>query len=173
MAADPKATGAEKAGDQPSQQEFSIQKVFMKDCSFEAPSAIEMFQGEWKPEVQVDLQTAGNEVSQDIQEAVLSLTVTAKNTDKTAFIAEVKMAGIFVIKQYPKDQLKMILATVCPNILFPYAREVVSDLIVRGGFPTLYLNPVNFEALYAQQQAQAEKKAAEGKAKATADGEGK
>lgn len=139
-------------------QEFSIQKIYIKDVSFEAPNAAEMFQSDWKPEVKVDLQTAGSGISGDIHEAVLSLTVTANNGGKVAFLAEVKMAGLFVIKDYPEAQLKLILATVCPNILFPYARETVSDLIVRGGFPTLYLNPVNFEALYAQQQAQAKAK---------------
>lgn len=152
-----KSDDAGAAGQQ-SEHEFSIQKIYIKDASFESPNAAEMFQTEWKPKVQVDLQTSGSPLNDDVHEAVLSLTVTVKNDDKTAFIAEVKKAGIFIIRNYAPEQLKLILATVCPNILFPYAREVISDLIVRGGFPTLYLNPVNFEALYAQQQAKLQSK---------------
>lgn len=136
------------------QHEFVIQRIYVKDASFEAPNTPDFFQTEWKPEVTVDMQTTSSPVLDKFHEVVLTLTITAKIEDKTAFLIEIQQAGIFTINNYPEDQLDMILGSVCPNIIYPYAREVASDMIVRGGFPSLYLNPINFDALYARQKAQ-------------------
>ena len=140
--------------DESSKHEFVIQRVYTKDASFEAPNSPESFQTEWKPAVTVDLQTSSSQVLDKFYEVVLTLTITAKIDDKTAFLIEIHQAGIFTIKNYPEDQMDMILGSVCPNIIYPYAREAASDLIVRGGFPNLYLNPINFDALFAKQQAE-------------------
>ena len=131
-------------------QTFDIQRVYIKDTSFESPNAPVIFRDEWQPEVNIDLQTKSQPLEGDAHEVVLTVTVTAKKKDKTIFLVEVQQAGIFTITGFDKDNLGHMLGSFCPNILFPYAREVVSDISVRGGFPPLYLTPVNFDALYAQ-----------------------
>lgn len=135
---------------QAQQQTFDIQRVYIKDTSFESPNAPAIFRDEWQPEVNIDLQTKSAPLEGDAHEVVLTVTVTAKKESKTIFLVEVQQAGIFTITGFDKDQLSHMLGSFCPNILFPYAREVVSDISVRGGFPPLYLTPVNFDALYAQ-----------------------
>ena len=132
------------------QQTFDIQRLYVKDTSFESPSAPAIFREEWQPEVNIDLQTKSQVLETDVHEVVLTVTVTAKKKEKTIFVIEVKQAGIFSIKGFNKDQLAHMLGSFCPNVLFPYAREVVTDISVRGGFPPLYLTPVNFDMLYAQ-----------------------
>jgi preprotein translocase subunit SecB len=136
--------------------EFNIQRLYIKDISFESPNSPEMFQAEWKPEVNVDLNVETNKLAEDVHEVVLKITVTTKLDKKTAFLAEVNQAGIFTLKNFDNEQFQAMLGSFCPNILFPYAREAVSDLTNRGGFPPLYLAPINFDALY-QQQLEAEK----------------
>lgn len=142
-----------------SQREFGIQKIYCKDLSFETPNSPDIFREEWKPEVNLQL---GNEAKilddGSIHEIVLTLTITAKLGDKTAYLVEIKQAGIFNISGYPEGELGAMVGAFCPNILFPYAREAVSDLVTRGGFPQLILAPVNFDALYHQhvQQQQVE-----------------
>jgi preprotein translocase subunit SecB len=138
--------------------EFAIQRLYVKDLSFEAPSSPEIYQMEWKPEVNLDLNINSKDLSNDMHEVAIKIMVTVKLPQKTAFIAEVEQAGIFTIKNFPADQLKAMLGSFCPNILFPYAREAVSDLVVRGGFPPLYLTPINFDALYQQQLEEEAKK---------------
>lgn len=144
------------------EQQFRIQKVYIKDASVESPNAPEMFTGNmgWKPEVNLQLNSETNEVSEGQYEVALTVTVTVKVEDKTAYLIEVKQAGLFQIAGVDTEQLQGILGAYCPNILFPFARESVSDLAVRAGFPQLLLDPINFDALYAQhlqqQQAQAE-----------------
>lgn len=146
--------------------QFSIQRVYTKDVSFETPNSPEIFQAEWKPDVQLNLDTRSKKLSDNTYEVVLALTVTAKIADKTAFLAEVQQAGIFVIGNLPEAQLAHAIGAFCPNTLFPYARETVANLVNRGSFPQLNLAPVNFDGLFAshmQQQAAQAKAAAESK----------
>ncbi|UJF19256.1 protein-export chaperone SecB [Vibrio sp. SS-MA-C1-2] len=140
-------------------QNFAIQRVFLKDVSFEAPNSPDMFQKEWNPDVNLDLDTQSRALAEGVFEVVLRLTVTVKNADDTAFLCEVQQGGIFAIEGMEANQLAHCLGAFCPNILFPYARETISSLVVKGTFPQLNLAPVNFDALfmnYLQQQAQTE-----------------
>lgn len=147
---------AEQEGNiqEPAEAQFSIQKVYVKDISFETPNTPEAFKMEWKPVVEMHMTNEGTPLGDDLFDVVLSVTLTVKIGDKTAYLVEINQAGIFLIKNIPEDVIGRMLATVCANILFPFAREAVSDIVTRGGFPQLLLSPVNFEALYAQQQQQ-------------------
>jgi preprotein translocase subunit SecB len=138
----------------PAAPEFDIQRIYTKDISFEAPETPHTFVQEWKPTVSLNLETKSNRIQDNLHEVILSITATVNTGDKTAFLIEVHQAGVFMIKGFPDDQLHQMLGSFCPNILFPYAREVVSDLVVRGGFPQLILAPVNFDALYHQHMEQ-------------------
>src|SRR3990167_3003833 len=129
---------------------FEIQRIFVKDISFEAPNTPQTFVEEWKPEVALNLESKSNRIQDNMHEVVLSITATVSTGKKTAFLIEVHQAGVFIVSGFPSDQLHQMLGSFCPNILFPYAREVVSDMVVRGGFPQLILAPVNFDALYEQ-----------------------
>lgn len=145
---------------QSSGQQFVIQKIYLKDVSFESPNAPAVFSGDtnsWQPEINVQINSGNQNVGQDIYEVVLTITVTAKQNDKTAFLVEVKQAGLFTISGMPADNLAGMLGAYCPETLFPFAREAVSNLVTNGGFPPLLLTPVNFNALYTQhlQQQQA------------------
>lgn len=146
-----------KAPSTDSQHEFSIQRIYTKDISFEAPNTPDIFQNEWTPQVDLNLNTDSKKLAADIYEVVLQLTVTVKLKDKTAFLVEIKQAGIFMLKGFAEEQLGPMLGSFCPNILFPYARELISETICRGSFPPLYLSPINFDALY-QEQLQKQKK---------------
>ncbi len=141
------------------EQGFGIHKIYTKDTSFESPNALEMFQmPEWNPDVHLDLHTKTEVADQDLHEVVLTLTVTAKTKDeKVAFLVEVQQAGLFYLSGFEKEELKHMLGSFCPSILFPYGREAVSNLVSRGGFPPLYLAPINFDMLY-QQHLEDEKK---------------
>lgn len=130
--------------------QFEIQRIFVKDLSYEAPNTPHTFTEEWKPEVQLNLETKSNRIQDNVHEVVLSVTATVTSSKKSAFLIEVHQAGIFLISNLPNEQLHQMLGSFCPNILFPYVREVISDIIVRGGFPQLLLAPVNFDALYTQ-----------------------
>lgn len=132
------------------QPQFEIQRIFVKDISFESPNTPHTFVEEWKPEVSLNLETKSNRIQDNVHEVVLSITATVSTAKKTAFLIEVHQGGVFLISGFPKEQLHQMLGSFCPNILFPYAREVVSDIVVRGGFPQLILAPVNFDALYSQ-----------------------
>jgi len=133
---------------------FEIQRIFVKDISFESPNTPQTFVEEWKPEVALNLETKSNRIQDNMHEVVLSITATVSTGKKTAFLIEVHQAGVFIVSGFPSDQLHQMLGSFCPNILFPYAREVVSDMVVRGGFPQLILAPVNFDALYEQHLSQ-------------------
>lgn len=135
-------------------QQFAIQKIYIKDVSFESPNSPAMFTKEWQPEVNLDMNTNTQALSEGVFEVVLSLTATVKNADQTAFLVEVQQAGIFTINGFAENDMGHMLGSFCPNILFPYAREAVSDLVTKGGYPPLILAPVNFDALYAQHLAQ-------------------
>lgn len=131
-------------------QQFAIQRVYIKDISFETPTGVEAFQTQWQPQVQLDVNTRANKLADDAHEVVLSLTVTATQDEKTMLLIEIQQAGIFAHQGIDGDQLNHVLNTVCPNILFPYAREMIDSLAVKGSFPALMLAPINFDALYQQ-----------------------
>jgi preprotein translocase subunit SecB len=136
------------------EQQFAMQRIYIKDLSFEMPLGAQVFTKQWQPQVQVDLNTKADRVSDDTYEAVLTITITAKLGEETAFLIEVQQAGAFHIKGLEGEQLRRVLMIMCPTILFPYARETVDSLALRGSFPPLMLQPVNFEALYVQAQQQ-------------------
>lgn len=151
--------------------EFGIQRIYIKDLSFEAPRAPEIFRADWTPEVALDLSTVVNNVAENAYEVVLKVTVTVKAKEKIAFLIEVQQAGIFTLKGFSKDQLGPMLGSFCPNILFPYVREVVSDVVNRGTFPPLYLAPINFDSLYQQHLTQQQQQPqSEGKNSTQQDG---
>ena len=140
------------------EQQFSIQKIYVKDASFESPNSPTVFaDGAWAPEVNLQINTTHNSVGNNAFEVNLKITVTAKQNTKTAFLVEITQSGIFGMAGFPQEQLAGMLGAFCPETLFPFAREVISDLVVKGGFPQLLLAPVNFNALYTQhlQQQQA------------------
>jgi preprotein translocase subunit SecB len=143
--------------------QFAIQRIYIKDVSFETPNSPAIFQTEWQPEIKLDLDTRSNKLADNTYEVILAVTVTATIGDKTAFLCEVQQAGIFTIGNMEEAQIAHMIGAFCPSTLFPYAREAISSLVNRGSFPQLNLAPVNFDALFAQyvqqraaQQAQAE-----------------
>jgi preprotein translocase subunit SecB len=131
-------------------QKFEIQKIYIKDLSFETPNTPKIFTEKWNPKTDVHIQTDNDKLDENIFEVGITVTVTATQDETTAFLAEVKQAGIFFIQHFPDEQHKQLLGSYCPNILFPFARETVAELVTKGGFPQLLLNPVNFDALYQQ-----------------------
>ena len=132
------------------QATFQIEKIYVKDLSLEIPNAPQIFTQQAQPQVEVRLDTAATPFSEGYYEASVSATVTAKVGDKTLFLAEAVQAGIFQMRNVPPDDLRPLLGIACPTILFPYLRETISVLVVRGGFPPVLLAPVSFEALYVQ-----------------------
>lgn len=141
-----------EAPDQAQQPIFSIEKLYVKDLSLEIPNAPQIFLERDPPQVDVQLHHSATNVEEGLYESVLTVTVTAKIGEKTVFLVEAGQAGIFTIRNIPQGDLEPVLGIACPNILFPYAREVISDAVVRAGFPPVLLNPVNFEALYQAQK---------------------
>jgi len=144
----------ETEGAERKQGQFAIQKVYVKDVSFETPNSPHIFKKQWQPQVNLDLASTATVLDDANYEVVLSITVTVTMDTLTVYLVEVQQAGIFHLTDVPQEVIGRMLATVCPNILFPFAREAVSDLVTRGGFPQLLLAPVNFDALYLQQQQQ-------------------
>lgn len=138
------------SGQDAPQQQFAIQRVYTKDISFETPNSPAIFTEKWEPEINLDLNTTNSRLHENVFEVVLTLTVTAKAGEKTAYLVEVKQAGIFGIAGFGEQELGHMLGAYCPGILFPYAREVISDLVSKGTFPQLLLAPINFDAIYAQ-----------------------
>ena len=144
-------------------KQFAIQKLYVKDASFESPATPESFSFKnWKPKIDLNLTNKQRQVEGDLYEAVLCVTATVTHQDSTAFLVEVHQAGLVTIAGFDDEEKKYLLGSQCMSVLFPYLREVVSDLSTRGGFPPLILSPVNFDALYHQhmQQQQAEQEAA-------------
>lgn len=131
-------------------KQFAINRIYIKDVSFESPNYHEQFAADWNPETNLDLTTNGRVLENNLYEVVISLTLTAKNNEQNAYLVEVQQAGIFTIDGFSEEELAHMLGTFCPNILFPYARETISELVTKGGFPHMYLAPVNFDAIYAQ-----------------------
>lgn len=137
------------------EQQFIIQRIYLKDVSFESPNSPAIFTSEWEPDTDLDLNTRVTPLQNDNYEVELMLTITVKSSEQVAFIVEVKQAGVFYISGYSQDQLNHLLAAYCPNTLFPYTREVIAGLVSKGSFPELHLSPINFDALYAQRLAEA------------------
>ena len=136
--------------EQNEQPVFGIEKLYIKDLSVEVPNAPEIFLEREAPQIEIQLNTGGRGVGEGVFEVILTVTVTAKFGEKTVFLVEVGQAGIFRIMNVPEDQIEPLIAVACPNILFPYARETVSDAVTRAGFSPIVLQPVNFEAMYMQ-----------------------
>ena len=136
--------------EQNEQPVFGIEKLYIKDLSVEVPNAPEIFLEREAPQIEIQLNTSGRGVGESVFEVILTVTVTAKFGEKTVFLVEVGQAGIFRIMNVPEDQIEPLIAVACPNILFPYARETVSDAVTRAGFSPIVLQPVNFEAMYMQ-----------------------
>jgi preprotein translocase subunit SecB len=139
---------ANQQADQQPQAEFMIQRLYLKDVSLESPNSPAVFQENSQPTVNLNIHTTTNKLNEALYEIVLAATVTATVDNRTVFLVEVKQAGIFTIKNIPEQNMPIVLNVTCPTVLFPYAREAISDLVVRGGFPHFYLAPINFEALY-------------------------
>ena len=170
--ADEQQNGAAAAAGEEAGQQFVLQRVYLKDLSFESPGAPAIFRKDYKPQVNVDLRTRSNAIEGDNYEVVLRITITAKLDDETAFLAEVQQAGIFFVRGIEGEELRRILAIYCPNVLFPYARETIDNIVTKGTFPALMLAQINFDALYAQAVQQAQQQAAEGEGAEAAESGG-
>ncbi len=137
----------------PPQQQVAIQKIYTKDISFESPNSPEMFVNppQVAPNVNFQLGTSHTHIQDALHEVVLKVTVTVTMGEKTAFLAEVDQSGLFTMQGFEEDQMPYLINSYCPNVLFPFAREAISDVVIKGGFPQLLLEPVNFDAVFAQQ----------------------
>jgi preprotein translocase subunit SecB len=147
---------AEAQGDGQQQAGFAIDRIYIKDLSLESPGAPQSLQLKEAPQVEIGLRTRGDQIGQDLYEFLLTLTVTATAAGKTVFLVEVTQGGVFNIHGIPPEQMQAVLAIHCPNVLFPYAREAIADATMRAGFPPVHLAPINFEAMYQAQLAQAQ-----------------
>ena len=137
-------------GSAPSQAQFTVEKIYVKDVSFEAPNAPAVFNEQGQPQLNMNLNQKVGRLEGDLFEVILGVTLTCTLNDKTVYLAEVEQAGIFGLTGFDERTLDMMLGTYCPNVLFPYVRQAISDLITNGGFPPFYMQPINFEALYAE-----------------------
>lgn len=149
-------TTSEAATTEESGPVFAIQRIYLKDLSFETPMGPSVFQKQWQPKVNQDLNTKNTKLENDLYEVALRLTLTVTDGEDTIYILEVKQAGIFAIKGLDPKQITHVINTTCPNILFPYAREAVDSVLSKGSFPALMLPPINFDALFASALKQAE-----------------
>ncbi len=139
------------ADEQTQKTHFSIQKIYVKDVSFESPDTPKAFSfAKWEPKIELNLNNSHTSIDENLYEAVLTITATVRHQEKTAFLVEVQQAGIFAVAGFNENEEKYLLGSQCMNILFPFARETISDLTTRGGFPPLLLSPVNFDALFQQ-----------------------
>lgn len=140
---------------------FNLEKLYVKDISLEIPHAPAIYLEQESPQIELQLNSQAQPVGEGVFEVTVTVTVTAKLTeqDKVAFLIEAKQAGVFQVRNVPEEELEPVLAVVCPNMLYPYLREVVSDMSVRAGFAPVLLNPINFEVLYQQQKQQEQTKA--------------
>ena len=140
--------------DEPQQPSFQIEKLYVKDISLEIPGAPQVFMQPQSPQLEIQVRSESANFAEGLYEVVITVTVTARAGDKTQFLAEAAQAGIFSLRNVPQADLEPLLAIACPTILYPYAREAISDLVTRGGFPPVLLAPVSFEAIYAQRMQQ-------------------
>ncbi|GIX36732.1 MAG: hypothetical protein KatS3mg126_2511 [Lysobacteraceae bacterium] len=169
---DSAANGAAQPQAQQPQAQIVLQKIYTKDVSFEAPAAPQIFQEEGQTNLQLNLSQRVTTLAENVYEVVLTVTLTCTLGEKTAYLAEVQQAGIFGIAGFDARNLEAVLATYCPNVLFPYARQTISDLIQGGGFAPFLLQPVNFEQIYAEQLRRRAAQQAEGAPAAGASAEG-
>ena len=132
------------------QKQLVLQKIYVKDLSFESPKAPMIFTTNVSPQTQLNVRSSAQQVAPDVQEVTLTITVEAKDKDSTLFLAEVAQAGIFLIQGYTADEHSILMGSFCPNTLYPFAREAIADLVTKGGFPPLLLQPLNFDAIYSQ-----------------------
>jgi len=132
------------------QRQLLLQKIYVKDLSFESPKAPMIFTTNITPQTQLNVRSSAQEVAPDTQEVTLTITVEAKDKDTTLFLAEVAQSGIFVIQGYTAEERSILVGSFCPNTLYPFARETIAELVTKGGFPQLLLQPLNFDAIYAQ-----------------------
>lgn len=147
--------GAGQPGPEQQGVQFALQRIYLKDSSFESPRSPEVFRAQWKPKVNLELNTRSEQVEEGLYEVVLSVTATMKDeSEEVVYLIEIQQAGIFMIKGADGEQLSRMLGTLCPGVLFPYARESIDSIVSRGSFPPLLLAPVNFEAIYEQARAQ-------------------
>jgi preprotein translocase subunit SecB len=151
---------------QTGQAQLNLQRIYVKDVSFEAPGSPQIFQQQGQPNVELNLSQRVAPLGNDAFEVVLSVTATCKVEDKTAYLVEVQQAGIFGLTGFDAQAREGVLATYCPNVLFPYVRQIISDLVQNGGFPPFFLQPINFDALYAEQMRRRAEAPAEGAAPA-------
>jgi preprotein translocase subunit SecB len=158
--ADQIPTGPAPASD-PNAQELMLQNIYVKDASFEAPSGPNIQVTEWSPQFNLNMNTSGATIAEHMHEVVLTITLEAKVADKVAYLVEVKQGGLFMIRGYSDDEARRVVGAFCPGVLFPYARQAISDLILRGGFPPFLLPPVNFDGLFQQSLEQAAQQAAQ------------
>lgn len=159
------------ADEQPQQtRQLALQKIYVKDFSFESPKAPGVFTTEVSPQTQLNIRTGTQELAPNVHEVTLTLTVETKDRDSTMFLVEIVQAGIFSIQGYTAEERGMLIGSFCPNALYPFAREAVADVVGKGGFPQLLLQPINFDALYAQ--AQQERSDGNGGARPPAEGDG-
>jgi preprotein translocase subunit SecB len=141
---------------QGSDKRIAVAKIYVKDFSFESPQAPQIFKSDkWSPQTNLNLRSSHSRIDEGVHEVVLTITVDAKEGDKTVFLVEVQQAGLFELSGYDDTELAAITGSYCPGILFPYAREVIASTIQKGGFPEFILQPINFDALYMQSQKQA------------------
>ncbi|HEX9184587.1 MAG TPA: protein-export chaperone SecB [Burkholderiales bacterium] len=140
--------------DEQQQPSFQIEKLYVKDISLEIPGAPQVFMQPQSPQLEIQVKSESANFAEGLYEVVITVTVTARTGDKTQFLAEAAQAGIFLLRNVPQADLEPLLAIACPTILYPYAREAISDLVTRGGFPPVLLAPVSFEAIYAQRMQQ-------------------
>ena len=158
--ADDITTGTAPASDQ-NAQELLLQNIYIKDSSFEAPTGPNIQVTEWNPQFNLNMNTSAATMAETLHEVVLTITLEAKVADKVAYLVEVKQGGLFMIRGYSDDETRRVVGAFCPGVLFPYARQAVSDLILRGGFPPFLLPPVNFDGLFQQSLEQAARQAAQ------------
>jgi preprotein translocase subunit SecB len=150
------------------QKQLVLQKIYVKDLSFESPKAPGIFTTNLAPQTQINIRSAAQEVAPNTQEVTLTLTLEAKDKDTTVFLIEVAQAGIFNIQGYTPEERAVLVGSFCPSTLYPYAREAISDVVAKGGFPQLLLQPINFDSLYSQA---VQERARGGTASAVVDGE--
>jgi preprotein translocase subunit SecB len=148
---------SEQAPNTQSEAQFVLQRIYVKDMSFESPRAPDSFLQQWKPKINMDLNTSNRGLGEDNYEVVLAITITATNeADEVVYLVEVQQAGVFLVRGLEDEALLQTLSAFCPNVLFPYARETMDSIVTKGSFPPLMLAPVNFDAIYAQARAQSE-----------------
>jgi len=152
--------GATAAPEDPTAPQLALQAVYLKDCSYEAPNGPRVEGAGWNPQINLDLHTGVTPLTADLREIVLTVTVSAKQGEATVFLVEVKQAGAFLMRNLTEEDTRRAVASVCPSVLFPYARAAVSHLVAQGGFPQFLLPPVNFDALYARSVADAQQQPA-------------